>query len=227
MGLSAAEVGAAAADGGSTSAAGLGAALAGPAAAYGGTTLATGLGAALAGAAAAFDCSTCTAHQKKKKKRKDALDAQKKMLEAKKAELERWDDNAKANANEWFGRSDDAARATLIDRVDKELALNEEISKNPDQFLQDAPAGKDNLYAYVHPSDATHQIYLGKDFYDAPITGTDSAAGTLGHEMSHFDDIGGTKDYLYGQTFSRALARTEDPNAALKNADSFEYWLEH
>jgi hypothetical protein len=221
MDLSAVDVGAAAADGGNTSAAGSGAEMAGPAAASPAEPPDTQ-------DKQERGCKTCDANKdkKKKKKRKDALDVEKKMLEAKKAELARWDDKAKANADKWFGKSDDATRATLTDRVDKELALNEQMSKNPDQFLHDAPAGKDNLYGYVHPNDATHQIYLGKDFYNAPITGTDSAAGALGHEMSHFNDIGGTRDLVYGESNARVLAGA-DPNGALNNADNFEYWLEH
>jgi len=43
--------------------------------------------------------------------------------------------------------------------------------------------------------------------------------------MSHFDDIGGTKDHVYGAENAKALATT-DSNKALNNADSFEYYTE-
>ena len=43
--------------------------------------------------------------------------------------------------------------------------------------------------------------------------------------MSHFEDVGGTKDHVYGETDALQLATT-DPAKALENADNFEYYLE-
>ena len=75
------------------------------------------------------------------------------------------------------------------------------------------------------------------------MTGEDSKAGALSHEMSHFIDIGqtregmanadalfaeptgGTEDYIYGAGPARNLA-TRDPDKALRNADNFEYYIE-
>jgi hypothetical protein len=177
-------------------------------------------------------CKTCKSGEDKKKKKrskkdlKKALAAQKKMLEAKKAELAKWDDKAKANAKQWFGSDDDATRKTLQDRVDKELALNAEISKDPEKYFMDADPHKDGVFAYVYPNDTDHKIYLDSAYDNAAFTGTDSKAGALSHEMSHFVDIGGTKDVTYGAANSLELAKTS-PADALRNADSFEYYLEN
>jgi peptidyl-Lys metalloendopeptidase len=84
---------------------------------------------------------------------------------------------------------------------------------------------KQNYYAYVYPNQP-YKIYLCKVFWQAPLTGTDSKAGTLIHEMSHFTVVAGTDDYVYGQTNAKNLA-ISDPNKAIDNADNHEYFAEN
>jgi peptidyl-Lys metalloendopeptidase len=83
----------------------------------------------------------------------------------------------------------------------------------------------DSAYAYVYPTQP-YTIYLCNAFWSAPATGTDSKAGTLVHEMSHFNVVAGTNDYAYGQTAAKNLART-NPKRAIANADSHEYFAEN
>ncbi|HEY8560782.1 MAG TPA: M35 family metallo-endopeptidase [Pyrinomonadaceae bacterium] len=83
----------------------------------------------------------------------------------------------------------------------------------------------DSAYAYVY-SNQPYTIYLCNAFWSAPATGTDSKAGTLVHEMSHFSVVAGTGDYAYGQTAAKRLAQT-NPKRAIKNADSHEYFAEN
>jgi len=83
-------------------------------------------------------------------------------------------------------------------------------------------------YAYVFPVDtATHTIYLCGAFWNAPAGPyqTDSKAGTIVHELSHFNDIAATDDNAYGQTACRNLA-ISNPTLAVNNADSHEYLVE-
>ncbi|HEU4744115.1 MAG TPA: M35 family metallo-endopeptidase, partial [Anaerolineales bacterium] len=80
-------------------------------------------------------------------------------------------------------------------------------------------------YAYVYPSQP-YNIYLCQAFWSAPLSGTDSKAGTLIHEMSHFNVVAGTDDVVYGQAGARTLA-DENPDAAITNADSHEYFAEN
>jgi peptidyl-Lys metalloendopeptidase len=61
-------------------------------------------------------------------------------------------------------------------------------------------------------------------FWKAARKGEDSKLGTLAHELSHFNDIGGTMDHGYGTGNARNFSRT--PAVALSNADSFEYYIE-
>jgi len=82
------------------------------------------------------------------------------------------------------------------------------------------------VYAYVYPNDNTHTIYVCSAFWPArPIGGYDTQSGTLLHELSHFNNIGGTADWVYGTTGARNLART-NPGQAVNNADNFEYFGE-
>jgi peptidyl-Lys metalloendopeptidase len=89
----------------------------------------------------------------------------------------------------------------------------------------DCTCTQTNVYAYVYPNQP-YNIYLCGAFWAAPLTGTDSKAGTLIHEMSHFDIVAGTDDFAYGQTAARNLA-ISNPNNAVQNADSHEYFAEN
>ena len=84
---------------------------------------------------------------------------------------------------------------------------------------------KQNYYAYVYPSQP-YRIYLCRAFWAAPTTGTDSKAGTLVHEVSHFNVVAGTDDHAYGQSACKSLA-SSDPARAIDNADNHEYFAEN
>ncbi len=82
-----------------------------------------------------------------------------------------------------------------------------------------------NYFAYVYPTQP-YKIYLCNAFWSANMTGTDSKGGTLVHEMSHFNATAGTDDVVYGQTGAKNLA-ISNPNSAIQNADSHEYFAEN
>lgn len=83
----------------------------------------------------------------------------------------------------------------------------------------------DSAYAYVYPTQP-YKVYLCNAFWSAPNTGTDSRAGTIIHELSHFNVVAGTDDWAYGQTAAKNLARS-NPKKAVDNADSHEYFAEN
>lgn len=83
----------------------------------------------------------------------------------------------------------------------------------------------DDVYAYVFPNEFGH-IYLCGQYMAAEIMGTDSKAGTIIHEASHFTRNAGTRDLAYGQTRAAALAQS-NATAAINNADSHEYFAEN
>lgn len=82
----------------------------------------------------------------------------------------------------------------------------------------------DSAYAYVY-SNQPYKIHLCNAFWNAPNLGIDSKAGTLVHEMSHFNVVAGTSDYAYGTSACQRLAST-NPKKAVNNADSHEYFAE-
>lgn len=82
-----------------------------------------------------------------------------------------------------------------------------------------------SYYAYVYPN-KPYEIFVCKAFWSAPLIGTDSKAGTLVHETSHFDIVANTDDVVYGQAGAKNLA-ISNPDDALRNADSHEYFGEN
>jgi peptidyl-Lys metalloendopeptidase len=82
----------------------------------------------------------------------------------------------------------------------------------------------DSSYAFVY-ANQPYKVHLCGAFWSAPATGTDSKAGTLIHETSHFTVVASTQDYQYGQTACRSLA-ISNPKKAIHNADSHEYFAE-
>ena len=86
-------------------------------------------------------------------------------------------------------------------------------------------------YAYVTKSDH-YNITVCNAFWSASRTGTDSKAGTIIHELSHFtvvantDDIEDSSGTYYGQSRSRLLAII-DPSSAIRHADGHEYFAEN
>jgi peptidyl-Lys metalloendopeptidase len=83
----------------------------------------------------------------------------------------------------------------------------------------------DPYFAYVYPTQP-YDIWLCNAFWPAPLTGTDSKAGTIVHEISHFNVVAGTDDHVYGQVNCQNLA-SNSPILAIENADSHEYFAEN
>ncbi len=120
---------------------------------------------------------------------------------------------------EWFGAYTSSRHDTVVSHFNAISSAFNTAGINFDCKC------KQNYYAYVYPNEP-YNIYLCKVFWQAPLSGTDSKAGTLIHEMSHFDVVAGTDDVVYGQSGARNLADT-NPDAAITNADSHEYFAEN
>ena len=133
------------------------------------------------------------------------------------------DNRAGARYRLWFGTYDDArwtavkshyaAISTALSTAALQLICNNACSTDP------------NVYAFVY-ANAPYAVYLCGAFWGAPNTGTDSRAGTLIHELSHFTVVAGTSDYVYGQPGAKSLA-ISNPTQAIENADNHEYFAEN
>jgi peptidyl-Lys metalloendopeptidase len=119
----------------------------------------------------------------------------------------------------WFGAYTSSRYSTAKSHF---AAIRDAFENKP--VTVDCSCNK-TYYAYVYPTQP-YKIYVCKAFWSAPMTGTDSKGGTLVHEMSHFNVVAGTDDHVYGQSGAASLA-ISDPDAALDNADSHEYFGEN
>ncbi|MCD0257277.1 protease [Xanthomonas melonis] len=121
----------------------------------------------------------------------------------------------------WFG----AYNAARYSRVSSNFVnIDNALDQNNGQITINCDCN-DSAFAYVY-ANAPYEIYVCNAFWSAATTGTDSKAGTLVHEMSHFTVVAGTQDRVYGQAGARNLART-NPAQAITNADSHEYFAEN
>ena len=124
----------------------------------------------------------------------------------------------------WFGTYNSSRYSTVRSHF---ANISNAASTKPIAFDCSTCPGSDyaDAYAYVY-SNQPYRIYLCNSFWAAPNTGTDSRAGTIIHELSHFSVVAGTNDYVYGQTGARNLARS-NPSRAVRNADNHEYFAEN
>jgi peptidyl-Lys metalloendopeptidase len=125
----------------------------------------------------------------------------------------------------WFGAPTTSLYNTVGDHFDAILAAFQNAAITFDCGTCRSDPNYNNYYAYVYSSQP-YTIYLCGAFWSAGATGTDSKAGTLVHEMSHFNVTAGTNDNAYGQTACKKLAQ-KSPRKAVDNADSHEYFAEN
>ncbi|KAH7099715.1 deuterolysin M35 metalloprotease [Auriculariales sp. MPI-PUGE-AT-0066] len=118
----------------------------------------------------------------------------------------------------WFGTWTSARRTTVLTHYSN---LN---SRAYSGYTYDCSC-TDSAYAYTYAS-TTGQMWFCNAYWSAPTTGTDSKAGTMVHESTHWSAIAGTGDYAYGQSAAKSLA-ISSPAQAVQNADSHEYFAEN
>jgi len=121
----------------------------------------------------------------------------------------------------WFGAYTSARYSTASQHF---VSIDNAIDQTGGQVTINCSCNQ-SYYAYVYPT-RPYEIFVCRAFWSAPVTGTDSKAGTLIHEMSHFNVVAGTDDHVYGQTGAKNLA-ISDPASALDNADNHEYFAEN
>ncbi|MGB0134330.1 M35 family metallo-endopeptidase [Dokdonella sp.] len=120
----------------------------------------------------------------------------------------------------WFGSYNSSRYATVRTHFNN---IYSALSSQPYTF--NCSCTDSGTYAYVYPTQP-YKVYLCGAFWSAPNTGTDSRAGTLVHETSHFSVVAGTGDNAYGQTAAHNLA-VSNPTKAVANADNHEYFAEN
>ena len=128
---------------------------------------------------------------------------------------------AGARYTTWFGAYTSSRYATAKQHF---VSIDSAIDQAGGQVKINCGCSQ-SYYAYVYPTQP-YEIFVCRAFWTAPNTGTDSKAGTLIHEMSHFNVVAGTDDHVYGQAGAKSLA-ISNPANALDNADNHEYFAEN
>lgn len=160
------------------------------------------------------------------------------------AELLRWDQKAKARTMKWFNSSEQEIRDFLLPKLDSVIRVLKALT--PDSFEYDTQEESqktgclpgeglryDGTIAATCPTDTDrHTILINMKFFDVPkrgysygtsqFSGKDSQLMTLIHEVTHFNDVIGSKDPYYGATNAKAHAGA--PHARI-NADSYACYI--
>jgi hypothetical protein len=123
----------------------------------------------------------------------------------------------------WFGGSYEESKRTIVDRITNAIDVAMTLSEDNFDVIEDLRKRR-LFYGLVHSNDESHTIYIGFQFWSAGRPGHSSMAGIIIHELSHFQDVGNTEDHGYDEDCV-GMAKDE-PEKALFNADSFQFFIE-
>jgi hypothetical protein len=123
-----------------------------------------------------------------------------------------------SNFQRWFG----APTRENVQRVAQVLSNIQHAFAHDANRLIATPGANSHELAHVFPS-APHQIDLAPLAFTG-VEGPTTLETTLVHELSHFTNIGGTKDYSYGTNDDHQLAATNG-QAAIANADNYAMFV--
>lgn len=119
---------------------------------------------------------------------------------------------------EWFGSYTGERHGVVRDSYRKVMRYF------TDETITYTPHGdrcKDTYYAYTYFG--AKAVWLCPVFWRVDLTGINSKAGTIVHELSHA--AAHTGDHAYGVEGAKWLA-ANDPGRAVTNADNYEYFAE-
>jgi len=112
------------------------------------------------------------------------------------------------------------------ERIDTVKEYWQEIQESLENDDMEFVCTNNSYYAAVIPGWGI-KIWIGSPFWTRPLTGTNSQAGTLIHEIAH--EVGGIFrgiiDYKYGPQPCIDLASSE-PEKAIRNTDNYEFFVE-
>ncbi|MCU9954042.1 M35 family metallo-endopeptidase [Burkholderia sp. BKH01] len=163
------------------------------------------------------------------------------LVEERLKRLAEWSQNERRRVWTWFGANDDEIRLRLITGLTATLAVMRSLGPanflrahpDLDRSLGCLPTNK-NVGTVAHvcgPDTATHTISIHEEFCtirDRSRAAT-SKLSTIIHECTHFKDTFGAGDPKYGITRFLPKWGQDNPEMAIKNADSiaaYVVWLD-
>jgi len=126
----------------------------------------------------------------------------------------------------WMGACPSTSRQNTVQTTFSNIQNRRNAGYKADCSQKGCPA---NTYAYVYSTDTSYTVYLCSLFFSSSSQSSctyDCTGGVMIHEISHFSNVGGTKDNAYGVTNCQNLAKS-NPDSAVKNADNYEYMSEY
>jgi hypothetical protein len=119
---------------------------------------------------------------------------------------------------QWFGKN------ANVDEVRRTLErMRTTLASGDYKFSLDPRTGDGWEMAHVFPDDGSHTIHVRPHMLDA-VFGKNTPEVTIAHELSHFNDIAGTRDLKYGDGNALNLARTNSA-AAMHNAENYGMFI--
>ncbi|QVN20830.1 hypothetical protein JYG32_30260 [Burkholderia pyrrocinia] len=163
------------------------------------------------------------------------------LVEERLKRLAEWPQDERRRVWTWFGANDEGIRLSLITGLTATLAVMRSLG--PGNFLRAHPdldrslgclPTNKNVGTVAHvcgPDTATHTISIHEEFCtirDRSRAAT-SKLSTIIHECTHFKDTFGASDPKYGITRFLPKWGQDNPELAIKNADSisaYVVWLD-
>jgi hypothetical protein len=159
------------------------------------------------------------------------------LIQTRIAALARWDASERTRAKKWLGRSDDTTREVLqaglprllqvmkdlkpenIIRWDQQRQRNITCTLLPDSGSTDA--------AVCKPDTAKRIIAIFSHFCTSPRSQLWHGCQvlTLIHECTHFTDVFDSNDEMYGVSVGLSFWAQDNPDKAIKNADSLACYV--
>ena len=144
------------------------------------------------------------------------------LLENRLALLVNDDPGTKENFVKWFGIFSKYTKAVIENRIKRQIVFFKELRLRMfDKISYECDYRK--TFAEVYAKDEHRTIYLGNPFWSKKVFNSTAKETVLIHEVSHFKDIGNTKDFQYDDACD--LLAKGDQSEALYNADSYAFFI--
>jgi len=134
----------------------------------------------------------------------------------------------------WFGKYSDS-KAEVVRRNFKKTVQAIRSGEITTICADLRPSECDpDMFAYVYDDDH-YNVYICPEFFSLPNmarlrpgqlnSNFGTRAGTIIHEVTHFNVVANTEDNCYSRDVCSAMAQRDGP-AALENADSYQFYAE-
>ncbi|MCG5071981.1 M35 family metallo-endopeptidase [Paraburkholderia tagetis] len=159
------------------------------------------------------------------------------LIQSRIAALARWDASEQARAKKWLGRSDSTTRSILTAGLPKLLDVMRNLK--PENIIRWDQQKQRNITCTIFPDNGATDAAVCKPdtekriiaIYPHFCTSPRSQLWhgcqvlTLIHECTHFTDVFNSTDDMYGVTVGLSFWAQDNPDKAIRNADSLACYV--